>query len=225
MAVRILFWANIVALSGLGPFMVYDFLGQTYYWWAGIESTWINPHSPTIFLVLIVFAVSSCVLVANLCLIASRLMSKRRLGAFYVASGAFLSAGLAFSIWMPKDALGAAAVAVLGPGNRGGVLLHNSIATGRMQTAKQLLAEGALLPSDESIVYIGATFGKLDMIKWGIARGEDINAISRRGYAPLAAAIVNGNLEAADYLLTSGAKATEVDKDKLSALRARRGSY
>ena len=209
-----LFWLNVIALGILWPLAGYELYYRTYGWWTGADAARSNlAHSPLILLLLAVPVLAAGVLIANLLLRRSRL---------YWASSVLLLMGLAAFIWQPSDTLGSLTVSALGPGQRGDALLFNSAATGQVRTARTLLDAGARLRPDEGLAYIGATFGQVEVIKMGIARGEDINAAGSRGYTPLRSAIVNRQLEAVEFLLASGASPTLADKDGISMLRERR---
>jgi hypothetical protein len=219
--VRTLYWINILVVAVIWLMVADELRTQTYDWWADVQSTSLA-HSPWILLLLPFLLITVIVLAIDAWVIGSRLMSKARVGPFYGWSGALLLIGLTVSIWVPKDTLNAATVAVLGPGDRGNVLLYNSIAMGRIKTAKALLDAGVSLPSDESIVYIGATFGQPEVIAWGLARGEDPNAVGRKGYTPIASAIANEQSEAIEYLLATGVTPSEMDKERISSLLKKR---
>jgi hypothetical protein len=118
---------------------------------------------------------------------------------------------------MPADALNSATVSLLGPGNHGKELLYKSVDLGRIKTVKTLLNAGVQPFPSVRISHRGASSGQIEMIKLGIARGEDINAFAYG--TPLMSAIDNKQLPAIEFLLANGATASEWDKKRISDLK------
>jgi len=215
---RALFWLNIVALSLQCWLTGWDVYGQTYGWWIGSDSGGYGlAHSPVVLLLLAIPLLALGALLANIRAIFSS-SARPRAKVFYGLSSTILILCLLAFVWLPKDTLSSLTVELLGPGKRGSVLLYNSAATGRTKTVRTLLAAGAQLPRNESLTYVGATFGQLEIIKMGMARGDDINAVGYRTYTPLRSAIVNRQVAAVEFLLANGALSTDADKDGISAL-------
>lgn len=86
-----------------------------------------------------------------------------------------------------------------------------------------MLDAGVQLRRDESLTHIGATHGWLEIIKLGIARGDDINVVGDRGYTPLLSAITNRQIAAIEFLLANGAVPTDVDNDNIARKSAALG--
>jgi len=218
---RTLFWLNIVALALLWWLAGWDIYNQTYGWWIGSDRGFGFVHSPLILLLLAPPLLAIGVLVANICAVFSR-NTKLRTKVLCGLSSSVLILGLVVFRWLPIDSLNSLTVTVLGPGQRASVLLYNSAAAGRVKTVRTLLAAGVLLRPNETLTYIGATFGQLEIIKMGMARGDDINAVGARSYTPLRTAIANWQIAAIEFLLANGALATDADKDSISALREKK---
>ena len=218
---RALFFLNFVAVGLLWLLVGYDFYDQAYGWWMGISVVRINVHSGSIIFVgLLIFGIviaSALIFAIDLFVLASRALSKPCIKRFYLANVALLLIGFV-CVFLPSDMLHAATVLILGPGKHADSLLHNSIASGEIWTTKTLLNGGVLPRAGHGIVYLGAVFGQLDMIKMGIAKGEDINAHGFKADTPLHAAIANNQPKAIEVLLANGARATEEDRTAIAAL-------
>jgi|SRR5262245_28907448 len=212
---RALFWLNIAALFLLGWLAGRDIYRQTYGWW--IDQPVYLVHSPLILVLLVIPLLAGGVLGANIPAIFSRNTTSRT-KAFYGLSSTVLILGLVAFISLPHDTLRSLTVAVLGPGKRAEILLYNSAAQGRVKTVRTLLDAGVQLRHNDSLTGVGATFNRLEIMKMGIARGDDINAVGYRGYTPLRSAIANEQIAAIEFLLANGALATDADKDRISSL-------
>ena len=216
MRMRALFLSNIVALFFLWWLAWQDIYTATYGWWIGAKTS--GPaHTPVILVLLVIPLLAIGVLVANIRAIFSS-ETRPRTKAFCGLSSPVLILGLVAFVWLPVDTLNWLTVTVLGPGKRADLLLYNSAARGRVKTVRTLLDARVPWQRDESLTHVGAGFGQLEIIKMGLARGDDINAVRGKSQTPLRSAIANQNIAAIEFLLANGALATDADKDSISAL-------
>jgi formylglycine-generating enzyme required for sulfatase activity len=58
---------------------------------------------------------------------------------------------------------------------------------------------------EESLLYVAVKYGRLDLAKYLVAKGADIDAESAYGYTPLHVAVFHGQLDIAELLLQNGA--------------------
>jgi hypothetical protein len=217
---RALFWLNIVALVLLGWLAGQEIYAQTYGWWIG-KRTGGYGHSPVILLLLAIpLLLSLGVLAANIWPLFSR-NTKPRTKVLCGLSSIVLILSLVFIFSPPRDTLNSLTVAVLGPGKRADFLIYESAAGGRVKIVRALLDAGVPFRRNESLTSVGASYGRLEIIKMGIARGDDINAVGPGGRTPLRSAIANEQIAAIEFLLANGARATDADKDRISSLRSR----
>jgi len=209
---------NIVALFLLWLLAWGDIYQETYGWWIGAKTS--GPaHTPLILLLLAIPLLAIGVLVANIRAIVSP-NTKQYTKVLCGLSSTVLLLGLVAFVWLPRDTLNSLTVTVLGPGKRADQLLYNSAARGRVKTVKTLLDAGVPWGRGESLTHVGAGFGQLEIIKMGLARGDDINAVRGKSQTPLRSAIANQKISAIEFPLANGALATDADKDSIAALLA-----
>ena len=92
-----------------------------------------------------------------------------------------------------------------------------------MDTLLLLIENGANIDATDdegvSVLDIAITYDNLEMVRYLVASGRDVNTTYRRsGFTPLMAAACYGRVEIAEYLLQQGADVTMADRKGFTAV-------
>jgi hypothetical protein len=133
-----------------------------------------------------------------------------------------LSIGLLGVLWLPYGFWQRSFIDRLISGPHAGKFFVYDAAVGDLATVKAFLAHG--IPVDiqvdgKTALHGAAVEGQLEVIKYLIAAGADVNATDRLGTSPLDVAISENHKEAAAYLSDHGAKMARGADEKPPAQR------
>ena len=88
--------------------------------------------------------------------------------------------------------------------------VHNAIESGDIETVKEMISSGAVdvneFDSISSFLHTAATFNQIEIAKFLIEKGIDVNMLNHTGLTALSRAVRKGNFEMVKLLCESGAK-------------------
>ena len=95
--------------------------------------------------------------------------------------------------------------------------------TGDLKSVKRFLAYGVPINSTlsnekYSLIHFASQFGQMEIVKYLIKKGANINAKNLQGTTPLHKAVFYKRNETAKYLIDQGAKINDQDSYKQTAL-------
>jgi hypothetical protein len=95
-------------------------------------------------------------------------------------------------------------------------LIHRTVLKGNIKSAKLLMTLNPgllhkLNKAKEEPLHTAACIGNLELVKWMVKKGADVNAENTRGCTPLFLAAFSGHNAVADYLIRNGADVNHVD--------------
>ena len=90
---------------------------------------------------------------------------------------------------------------------------------GALKIVQRLFEEGAVYrDKSRPCLFLGAGYGHLDVVKFWLDKGKDVNYKNKYGQNALMTAAKHGQTEMVQFLLEKGAKVNEVAKDGSTAL-------
>ncbi|XP_011667498.1 ankyrin-1-like [Strongylocentrotus purpuratus] len=107
-------------------------------------------------------------------------------------------------------------------GNDGWTPLHAAISNGHLEVVNVLFAEGAQGTRFEglTLLYIASRYDHVDVVKFLVSKGCDVNEKSECGKSPLHAACYTGNMNIVKLLVHHKANVNEQDRDGWKPLEA-----
>ena len=95
--------------------------------------------------------------------------------------------------------------------------VHNAIESGDIETVKEMISSGAVdvneFDSISSFLHTAATFNQIEIAKFLIEKGIDVNMLNHTGLTALSRAVRKGNFEMVKLLCESGAELDSSDPD------------
>ncbi|XP_041461535.1 ankyrin-1-like [Lytechinus variegatus] len=100
--------------------------------------------------------------------------------------------------------------------------IHSAIAYGQLEAVENLLNYEAKHDRcrTKRLLHTGAKFGHLDLVKFLISKGADINEIDEDGMIPLHHAAYGGHLKVMECLIQQGSDVNKADKEGCAPLYA-----